>query len=208
MRPKNLIIAFVLGVAMAAGVWTAVSMQRAAAVLTTATTLPVASELPAFSLLDHNSQAISQQVFAGQWDLVFFGFTHCPDVCPITLQVLSAARRQLREDGVNPLPRIVLVSVDPERDTPAKLAEYIAAFGDGNLGITGDLDELRKLTSSLGIYFQKQDSDEEFYSVDHSAVVIVMDPTGRMHSLFSAPHKIENFVHDLPLLMKNGGARK
>lgn len=205
MSLKNLIIAFVLGIAMAAGIWTAINMQRANATLVTATRLPAAAELPQVSLLDHEARAIDERIFAGQWDLVFFGFTHCPDICPITLQILSAAKRQLADDDFEPLPRIVLVTVDPERDTPEKLAEYIAAFGDGNLGITGDLDQIRKLTASLGIYFQKQDTDDEYYSVDHSAVVIVMDPDGRFHSLFSSPHVIENFVHDVPLLVKHVG---
>jgi protein SCO1/2 len=205
MSLKNLIIAFLLGIALAAGIWTAVNMQRANATLLSATLLPAPAELPQVSLLNHEAQAIDEQVFAGQWDLVFFGFTHCPDICPVTLQVLSAAKRQLIKENFESLPRIVLVTVDPERDTPAKLADYISAFGDGNLGITGDPNEIRKLTSSLGIYFQKQDSGDEYYSVDHSAVVIVMDPEGRFHSLFSSPHVIENYVHDLPLLVKRRG---
>ena len=194
-------MAFVLGVALAAGIWTAMDVQRTKAQPTTATVLPESQELAAFSLVDHRGTPIDATVFKGQWDLVFFGFTNCPDICPVTLNILSAAKRQLGESGQVSLPRIVLVSVDPERDTADKLAQYLEAFDDDNLGITGEIGELRKLTSGLGIYFEKHDSGDEFYSVDHSAVVIVIDPEGRFHSLFGTPHLIENFVHDLPLLM-------
>ena len=201
MSLRNLILAFVLGAAMAAGIWAAINLQRSTAQLTTATVLPAGPEIAAFSLLDHDARPIDESIFKGQWDLVFFGFTNCPDICPITLQILSTAKQQLSESGQTPLPRIVFVSVDPERDTTDKMATYVNAFGDGNLGITGDIEELLKLTSGIGIYFEKHDSDDEFYTVDHSAVVIVIDPDGRFHSLFGAPHAIENFVHDLPLLM-------
>ena len=201
MQPKNLIFAIVLGTALSAGIWVAVNLMPAPAQPTTATVLPVAGELPTFSLVDQSGQPVDQQVFTGQWDLVFFGFTHCPDVCPITLNVLASAKRELAERG-EPLPRIVLVSVDPERDTPENLARYVDSFGDDNLGLTGDVEQIRRLTDGLGIFFEKRDSDEQgYYVVDHSSVVIVIDPDGRFHSLFSSPHRIENFVRDLPILM-------
>ena len=114
---------------------------------------------------------------------------------------LRNARRQLADAGQDPLPRIVLVSVDPERDTPELMSQYVDYFGEGNLGITGELDEIRKLTNGLGIYFEKSMQNGGDYSVDHSAVVIVVNPGGRFHALFGAPHKAENFVHDLPILM-------
>jgi protein SCO1/2 len=204
MKLRNLIIAFVLGASLAAGIWLS-TMQRRPPELATATILPATAAIPAFSLLDHKGNAIDENVFKGQWDLVFFGFTNCPDICPLTLQVLSSAKRKLAEDGHSPLPRIVLVSVDPERDTPDILDAYVSLFGDDNLGITGDIAELRKLTQGLGIYFEKRDadSDNENYSVDHAAAVIVIDAEGRFHSLFGGPHIIENFSHDLPLIMAN-----
>ena len=206
MKLRNLLIAVVLLNAMAAGIWMATNIERTAPSPTTATVLPSPANMPVFSLLDHQGRHIDQNIFVGQWDLVFFGFTTCPDICPLTLQILSAARRQLEDAGQAPLPRIVLVSVDPERDTPEVMAKYIAAYGDTTLGITGELDELRKLTGGLGIFFEKNvfeknTGDDGSYSVDHSAVVIVVDPAGKFHSLFSGQHVIENFVHDLPLIM-------
>jgi len=201
MHPRNLFVAIVLGIALAAGIWAALSFAPTPATPKSATILPAAGEVPTFELVDQTGSAIDESVFDGQWDLVFFGFTHCPDVCPITLNVLAAAQRELADRGMEPLPRIVLVSVDPERDSPETLARYIGSFGEDSLGITGDLEQLKRLTDGLGIFFEKREADEDgYYVVDHSAAVLVIDPEGRFHSLFSSPHRIENYVHDLPIL--------
>ena len=201
MQAKNLLIAIVLGVALAAGIWVAANLSPTPSTPTTATVLPAANPVPTFSLVDHTGQDVDESVFVGQWDLVFFGFTHCPDVCPITLNVLATAQRELAAQGVEPLPRIVLVSVDPERDTPELLAHYVDSFGDGHVGLTGELDQIRRLTDGLGVFFNPLPADEQgYYIVDHYAGVIVIDPEGRFHALFGAPHRVENFVHDLPIL--------
>ena len=168
---------------------------------TTATVLPEPNPVPDFALLDQNGDAIDATVFQGQWDLVFFGFTHCPDVCPITLSVLQEAKKQLAAAGQDPLPRIVLVSVDPERDTPELMSDYVNYFGEGNLGVTGTLEEITNLTSGLGIFFQKQLGETENYNVDHSAAVLLIDPNGGFSAVFGGTHVVENFVHDLPLIM-------
>ncbi len=201
MSIRNLFIATVAIVAIGTGAWLSYQLMSPSAPPQWATVLPAHGELPEFALLDHSGQPFGRDGFEGRWDLVFFGFTHCPDICPATLQVLASARTQLAEAGQQPLPRIVLVSVDPERDTPEVLSQYVGYFGDDVLGITGDLDELQKLTRGLGIFFQKAAPDGDNYSVDHSAVVLVINPKGQLHALFSAPHKIENFVHDLPIIM-------
>ena len=99
------------------------------------------------------------------------------------------------------MPRIVLVSVDPERDTPELLGQYVDYFGDGNLGLTGTLEGLQQLTDGLGIYFAKQPADGDNYNVDHSAAVLVIDPNGGFHAIFGGPHVIENYVHDLPIIL-------
>lgn len=200
MGPRNFIIAIALGLALAAGIFLALRMQTPAAAQH-ATLLSPPSEIPEFSLVDHDGNPIDRTAFEGQWDLVFFGFTHCPDICPTTLQVLSAAKVRLDELDQSPLPRIVLVSVDPERDTPEIMRPYVDYFGAGNLGITGSLEEIEKLTSGLGIYFRKQPIDDDNYSVDHSAAVLVIDPEGRFNALFSGTHVIENYVDDLPVIM-------
>jgi protein SCO1/2 len=201
MSPRKLFIASVAIIAIVTGAWLSYQLMSPPPTLRTATVLPVPGQLPEFSLLDQHGTAIGREVFEGHWNLVFFGFTHCPDICPLTLQVLADARQQLAGAGQDPLPRIVLVSVDPERDTPELLRVYLDYFGADNLGITGSLDELRKLTNGLGIFFEKSASNGDSYAVNHSAVVLVIDPAGQLHGLFGAPHEAANLVHDLPLVM-------
>ena len=146
---------------------------------------------------------MTRETFLDHWSLLFFGFTHCPDICPLTLQTLAAAQSELDAAGQQPLPRIVLVSVDPERDTPQLIGQYVAHFGTGNLGVTGSLAELKKLTSALGIYFEKQPGDADNYAVDHSAAVLLINPDGEFHALFSGPHVAADYVHDLPIIMES-----
>jgi len=200
MTPRNILVAIGLAAVLAAGIFLGLRTQ-APSEPKYALVLPAPNPLPAFSLVDQHGNPADQTVFEGQWDLVFFGFTHCPDICPTTLQVLSTAKTALEERGQSPLPRIVLVSVDPERDTPEIMSQYVDYFGDDNLGITGSLEEVRKLTSGLGIYFEKQSADGDDYVVDHSAAVLVIDPDGGFHALFSGPHVVENYVYDLPIIM-------
>lgn len=166
----------------------------------TATVLPQPAELPEFSLTDSTGSERSRELFLNDWHLLFFGFTHCPDICPMTLATLSSAQRELAAAGTENIPRIVLVSVDPERDTPDVLGDYIRHFGDGHVALTGPEPALRELTEPLHIYFNKV-ALEDGYTMDHSSVVLLVDPEGRFHSLFSGPHTVDNFVHDLPILM-------
>ena len=205
MRPKNFLIAILLATALAAGAFLAVRLSEPAEPKA-AFVLPEPSTLPEYSLLDATGNPVTRETFRYQWNLLFFGFTHCPDICPATLQILSAAKNQLAAEGHETLPRIVLVSVDPERDTPEIVGQYVDYFGDGNLGVTGDLEELKKLTGALGIYFERQPGDDPDYNVDHSAAVLVVNPNGEFHALFGGPHIVENYVHDLPLLFGAYGA--
>ena len=203
MNTKRLVVALVLGAALAAGVLLSLRNTEAPREPRSATILPVPLDLPDFRLTDHTGQPAGPSTLSGQWDLVFFGFTNCPDVCPLTLKALADARRQLEQEGFEPLPRIVLVSVDPERDSLAALAAYVGSFGEGVIGLTGPIDELRQLADALGIYFNKVGTATDFYAVDHSSVVVVIDPEGKYRALFSAPHSSETFVHDLPILLRS-----
>jgi len=188
-------------IAILTGAWLSYQQLVPRPSLHTATVLPMPAELPEFSLLDQNGNAFGQEAFVGEWNLVFFGFTHCPDICPLTLQLLTSARQALSDAGHESLPRVVFVSVDPERDTPDVIGQYVGYFGDDIVAVTGELDELRKLTSGLGIFFQKSSLTSDDYSVDHSSAVLVINPQGRFHALFSAPHEIGSFINDLPIIM-------
>lgn len=197
--PRHLLFAVVLSITFAAGAFMALRYSEPA-MPEFALVLPAGQQVPEFSLVDQDGNSVDAAVFRDRWDLVFFGFTHCPDVCPTTLQILSQAQQTLRESAAAALPRIVLVSVDPERDTPPLMARYVSHFGEGSLGLTGDLEEIRKLAGGLGIFFEKQPSVDGNYGVDHSAAVLLIDPNGELRAVFSAPHAPANFVHDLPLI--------
>jgi protein SCO1/2 len=169
--------------------------------------LPQTTRLPEFQLLNHNGDVLTNDWFNDRWTLVFFDFTNCPDICPATLQLLSAARRQMAAaDSEAMLPDILLISVDPERDTVDLLQQYVSHFGEGVSGATGTIAELSKLTRTLGVYFEKQPAASETelqdYNVAHSAHVIVINQRGNYYAVFSAPHSIEAFVTDMPILMR------
>ena len=200
MSPKNLIFGILLGSALAAGIFVATKVTTPAEPQS-AFIIPISSALPEFSLLDQTGAPVNADTFRGQWDLLFFGFTNCPDICPTTLQTLANAKRDLAATGAETLPRIVLVSVDPERDTPELLGQYVDYFGDDNLAVTGQLEEVTKLTNALGIYFAKAPTEDGNYGVDHSAAVLVIDPKGEFMALFSAPHVVADYLHDLPIIM-------
>ena len=198
IRPLFAIVALA---ALTAGGWFAYRHTAPPPLPRTATVLPAPADLPEFSLVDGQGNAFDRDALRDHWSLLFFGFTHCPDVCPLTLQVLATARLALDASGFEPLPQIVFVSVDPERDTAAVVRDYAAHFGAGTIGVTGDMAELRRLTDGLGIFFQKSAGESGNYGVDHSAVVLLVGPDARFHALFGTPHEPDNFVHDLPLIM-------
>jgi len=161
--------------------------------------------LPDFTLNDQNGSTFTRESLKGSWSLLFFGFTHCPDICPTTMQSLAVAREKLAAQGQSAatLPKIILVSVDPERDNAEVLKSYVSYFGKDIVGLTGDLSELQKLTKRLGIFFAKSPADDGGYNVDHTAAVLVINPSAEFHALFSPTHSVEKLLHDLPLILES-----
>lgn len=150
-----------------------------------------------FQLLDQNGAPIGKTVFENRWSIVFFGYTHCPDVCPITLQTMKSVVEKLNERN-EPAPQVVFVSVDPSRDTSEIMKNYISFFNEDFLGITGDQNEMHKFTRSLGIVasFTANDEDPENYIVDHTASMLVIDPKLRVRAKMSPPHEVETILAD------------
>ena len=154
-----------------------------------------------FSLNRENGASFNLESLKDRWNVLFFGYTHCPDVCPLTMYQLVEANKKLAGD-IDNLPRIILVGVDPDRDSNDVLKKYVNAFGENVIGITGNIDELKKLTDQLGIFFKANKHEGKNYSVNHSAAVIVINEEAQFHAVFSAPHSIEQFVSDLPIIIK------
>jgi protein SCO1/2 len=172
--------------------------------LQSATVLPTPLPLPEFRLLDQDGNPLTRISLRNRWTLVFFGFTHCPDICPVTLQQLAQARQRLAgllpEETVPP--DILLISVDPDRDTPETLKEYTGYFGPGAYGATGDPEALSALASTLGIFFARDDTRATDYNVSHSVAVLLLNDEAELKAIFSAPHSVDALVSDLQILME------
>jgi protein SCO1 len=155
-----------------------------------ATLLPSAKPLLAFELVDHQGKPFTQDSLKGRWSFAFFGYTHCPDVCPMALSMLAQVQRTLEKNAAaGALPQVLFVSVDPERDTPQLLAKFVPYFHASFNGVTGDPQQLQVLTRQLGILYGKAEpAATENYLVDHSAAIILFDPDAKFHALFNVPH--------------------
>jgi protein SCO1/2 len=186
-----------------AGLWLARSRAPEPLALEHATLFPAARALPEFELLDQRREPFGRQRLAGRWSLLFFGFTQCPDVCPTTLATLAAVRRELASLPAPLLPEVVLVSVDPGRDTPERLAEYVAFFDPSFTGVTGETAALRSLTEGLGVAVIVGQADAGGnYTVDHSTSVFLVNPQGAVAAVFSAPHTPDGIAHDYRLIVE------
>ncbi len=168
--------------------------------------------LPAFRLHDQHGRVFDLERLRGRWSFVFFGYTHCPDICPTTLVVLREAQRLL--GGADQGIQYVLVSVDPARDSAAVLRRYVAYFHPEFVGATGPDTELQRLTKPLGAYYSREPASgaspgagvpresgksgtavaapppplESSYEVAHSAAIFLIDPQAQLRALFAAPH--------------------
>lgn len=138
------------------------------------------------SLTDHNGDAFTREVLEGGWTLVFFGFTYCPDVCPTTMSFLNQLMGQLEGTEVEDT-RVVMVTVDPARDTVEQLAGYVPFFNPDFLGVTGDFLDIHRFATALNTPFRKVPGQGEDYLVDHSANVILINPRGDYHGFFKPP---------------------
>ena len=200
---RKLLLAAVTIAAMAGGALTARWMSsRIPQEVINATVLPAPRSLPEFNLIDHNGAEFTPASIENRWQLLFFGFTHCPDICPTTLQTLNSVQSSLATTlGDAQTPGIIFVSVDPERDTPEQLQRYLGNFGTDIVGVSGPHVELMKLTTPLGIVFQKVWSDDDQYQMDHSAAILILNPDGQFAALSSAPHSVDLLVRDLSIIM-------
>ncbi|QKT04402.1 SCO family protein [Ectothiorhodospiraceae bacterium 2226] len=168
------------------------------------TALPEAQPLDDFTLVDHHGQAFDRSRLTGQWTLAFFGFTNCPDVCPTTLAVLDDVKQRLAQQGYEDQLQVAFVSVDPARDTPAQVAAYMNHFNPEFVGVTGELEQIRRLTRQVGIVFvHEQGKVEGAYDVHHSAAVLLFDPQGRWSALFSSPHYGEDMSQDMLTILQH-----
>ena len=163
--------------------------------------LPTPLPAPGFELTSHKGNRVDSQSFPDQILAVFFGYTSCPDVCPLTLTTLTQAFQKMDEEGGRI--QVLLVSVDPERDTPARLGHYLEAFHPSFLGLTGTEEEIRAVADEFGVFFMKS-GEGDGYTVDHTARTFIVDRSGRIPLTFPVTATPQEVARDLTLLLGDG----
>jgi protein SCO1/2 len=182
--------AFLAGLVLCLGVIVLVSGRVSA---------PVAQQIAAiggpFKLTDQNGKVFTDQDLKGRPFLVFFGFTHCPDVCPTALFEVSEILRKLGPDADRT--RALFITVDPERDTPAVIKDYLSSFDPHLIGLTGDAAAIAAVAKAYRVYFKKVPLDQGGYTMDHTAIVYLMDKEGRFVAPFSLKRTSDAAAADL-----------
>lgn len=165
---------------------------------TAATMFAEPRTLPAIDLVDQAGREVTAASLQGRWDVLFFGFTHCPDVCPTTLAELARAVRTI---DPRRRPRVWLVSVDPARDTPSVLADYVGHFDPGFAAMTGSEAATATFASALGVAYGKEPHGDS-YTMSHSGALLLIDPEGRYAGLFTTPLDFARVTADLERLAR------
>lgn len=168
--------------------------------LETVTVVDTPRTLQAFSLNGAKGQ-ITAETLKGHWTLIFIGFTHCPDVCPTTLTELAQTQKLLSNAGLKSPPKVLFLSVDPERDTPALLAEYAAFFSKDTLTVSAGEPALAGFTKDLGLVYMKVPQGDS-YTMDHSATLVLLNPDAQFAGIVRPPLKPAALARDLITLAK------
>jgi protein SCO1/2 len=138
-----------------------------------------------FTLIDQDGRTVTEETYRGKWLLVYFGYTHCPDTCPMTLGNIDAALAQL-DPGMRARIQAIFVTVDPERDTPAVMKDYVGAFPEaGIVGLSGTPEQVTMIEKAYRIFVQRHDAHDGDYSMDHTSVIHIVDPAGKFAGLAS-----------------------
>jgi len=171
--------------------------------LQASTLLPAGfKSLPDMTMTDQDGAPFGRDRFQGDWHMLFFGYTHCPDVCPITMTVMDKVVQNLSaQSAASPL-KVTFVSVDPQRDTPEHLKKYMAFFNPDFIGLTPDPKTLPTLSTELGVVYQRMENphNPQGYLMDHTASLMLASPDGQIVALFSAPHDPEKIAADVALI--------
>jgi protein SCO1/2 len=155
--------------------------------------------LPDFSLLDSNHEVFDKNRLAGKWSFVFFGFTHCPDICPHTLQTMQWAADKIRRNGEHDNARFVFISVDPARDDLDHLKQYVTYFSPDFLGVAGDEAQLAILTAGMDAPYRQVKpvtAREGGYFMEHSAMIFLISPRAELYAILPPPHNAEIIATD------------
>jgi protein SCO1/2 len=162
--------------------------------------LPTSRSLPDLKMTNQDGKPVVMNELKGKWTMLFFGYTFCPDICPTTLAQLRQIKSELPKDVVGKL-QIVLVSVDPNRDTPQQLKQYLGYFDPEFQGVTASVDDIQKLANAVSIPFIPADTSKPNYTVDHSGNLALLGPDGTQRGFIRSPLNNQKMIAQLPGLL-------
>jgi protein SCO1/2 len=206
MTSRSKVLSFaLLCIAAAAGIVLLPHHSAKAPVLATGTLLAPARALADFSLIDNHGREFGPTQLRGNWSLMFFGYTNCPDFCPSTLTTLAAMEKQLRAGKTPVPPRVIFVSVDAKRDTPAHLDEYVPNFDAEFIGLTArDQSSIEAIAKKWNVAVAVLPAADGNYAVDHSDAIFVIDPSGKLAAILTGPFTVEGLSEDYRRIVSAG----
>lgn len=194
------LIALILGVLVSRVLSGSADSQQTALIDAGVILLPQSRPLPELEMRDQNGQSVRLDQLKGKWTLLFFGYTYCPDICPTTLAQLRQIKGGLPAATLEHL-RVVLVSVDPDRDTPQQLKQYLEYFDKSFIGLSGPVPQIQTLANALSIPFIPADTSKPGYTVDHSGNLALLGPDGTQRGFIRAPLNTQKLLAQLPGLL-------
>lgn len=163
-----------------------------------ATVLTAPRTISAFAFTDDQGKPFTQASIRGQWSMLFFGFTNCPQMCPTTMAELDKAYKTMQKEKLTSLPEIYMISIDPERDTQQKIHDYVRAFNPNFHGAYAKKQEVDKLAKQLGVAYMKagQHMSHGNYTINHTGAIMLFNPEGKLVAFFNLPHQAKQIAHD------------
>ena len=192
------ILVFALGLWLGIASFSGSSKPAEPPALRAGTLLPQPRYLADFDLVDQDGRPFSLANLKGHWTFVSIGYTSCPDICPTTMATYSAVSAGIAKLQPETKPQFLFISVDPERDRPERLAQYVRYFNPAFLGATGEDVQLRALAAQLGVLYARVEGEVTAmgYLMDHSASILLVDPEGRLTAIFGTPHDSALIAND------------
>ena len=205
---KSILYIILAAFAAGFGLWAAQNLfnkpqRESATTMQTVRMFPQVRAIPDFALQSADGKLINKATLSKHWTVVFLGFTHCPDICPTTLADLSKVQKVWETLPSETRPRVLFVSVDPERDTPKAIAEYAAFFHKDTLTATAQEPALTEFVQSLALVYAKMPLKNGDYTMDHSATIVVLNPQGNEVGIIRPPFMPQKIAADLIALSNN-----
>lgn len=198
------VLALIVGLMVAKNKQTSTEQGIGEITLVSGTALNPGKAIQPFELRDHQGNVFDLERLKGQWTLLFFGFTNCPDICPVTMQLLKSVKNNLVEKDAWKNIQVGFLSVDPARDTVEQLSKYVPHFDPEFIGITGTVQNIELFTKQMSMPFQLEEkNDRGHYNVAHSASMLLISPDAELRGIISAPHRFDDIVTDLQSLKLN-----